>query len=125
LTLPIAFWALDKTELASGLMSEQPVSARLKPIASANLFMEASLLVRSLTVAVQNRAREQADLHIGAQTGMECYRPRDFMMWPRCRHHQADRYSFPRNRLEPGQYSIRVRAAGYELDGAWRAEVWC
>src|SRR5713226_4514457 len=33
------------------------------------------------------------------------------------------RYSFPRNRLEPGQYSIRIRAAGYELDGARQAEV--
>src|SRR5947207_2967430 len=26
------------------------------------------------------------------------------------------RYSFPRNRLEPGQYSIHMRAVGYELD---------
>jgi virginiamycin B lyase len=33
------------------------------------------------------------------------------------------RYSFPRNRLEPGQYSIRIRAAGYELDGPKQAEV--
>jgi virginiamycin B lyase len=33
------------------------------------------------------------------------------------------RYSFPRNRLEPGQYSIRIRAAGYELDGPRQAEV--
>jgi virginiamycin B lyase len=33
------------------------------------------------------------------------------------------RYSFPRNRLDPGQYSIRVRAAGYELDGPRQAEV--
>lgn len=28
------------------------------------------------------------------------------------------RYSFPRNRLEPGAYTIRIRAIGYELDGA-------
>jgi virginiamycin B lyase len=27
------------------------------------------------------------------------------------------RYSFPRNRLEPGEYSVRIRAIGYELDG--------
>lgn len=33
------------------------------------------------------------------------------------------RYSFPRNRLEPGQYSLRIRAVGYELDGAGQAEV--
>ena len=33
------------------------------------------------------------------------------------------RYSFPRSRLEPGQYSIRIRAAGYELEGAGQAEV--
>jgi virginiamycin B lyase len=33
------------------------------------------------------------------------------------------RYSFPRNRLEQGQYSIRIRAAGYELDGPKQAEV--
>ncbi len=32
-------------------------------------------------------------------------------------------YSFPRNRLEPGQYSLRIRAVGYELDGAGSAEV--
>ncbi len=25
------------------------------------------------------------------------------------------RYSFPRNRLEPGQYSLRIRAAGYDV----------
>ncbi len=27
------------------------------------------------------------------------------------------RYAFPRNRLEPGSYSIRIRATGYELEG--------
>src|SRR5437867_4640929 len=26
------------------------------------------------------------------------------------------RYSFPRQRLEPGQYSLRIRAIGYELE---------
>ncbi|MGH9255919.1 MAG: carboxypeptidase regulatory-like domain-containing protein [Vicinamibacterales bacterium] len=29
----------------------------------------------------------------------------------------SGRYSFPRDRVEPGAYSIRIRAAGYELDG--------
>jgi hypothetical protein len=33
------------------------------------------------------------------------------------------RYSFPRNRLEPGKYALRIRAVGYELDGAASAEV--
>jgi len=33
------------------------------------------------------------------------------------------KYSFPRNRLEPGQYSIRIRAVGYELDGSGTVEV--
>jgi streptogramin lyase len=28
------------------------------------------------------------------------------------------RYSFPAARLEPGQYSLRIRAIGYDLDGA-------
>src|SRR6202035_633115 len=28
------------------------------------------------------------------------------------------RYSFPAARLEPGQYSLRIRAAGYDLDGS-------
>src|SRR5580692_5872862 len=27
------------------------------------------------------------------------------------------RYSFPAARLEPGQYSLRIRATGYDLDG--------
>jgi len=30
---------------------------------------------------------------------------------------EQGRYSFPRNRLDPGQYSLRIRAIGYELDG--------
>src|SRR5262245_30656613 len=33
------------------------------------------------------------------------------------------RYSFPRSKLDPGRYSLRVRAVGYELDGAQPAEV--
>jgi len=30
---------------------------------------------------------------------------------------QQGRYSFPANRLEPGQYALRIRAAGYMLEG--------
>lgn len=33
------------------------------------------------------------------------------------------RYSFPRNRVEAGQYSVAIRAAGYELDGPASVEV--
>ena len=33
------------------------------------------------------------------------------------------RYSFPRNRLDPGAYSIRIRAVGYELDGPGTVDV--
>ncbi len=33
------------------------------------------------------------------------------------------RYSFPRTRLAPGQYSIRIRAVGYELENSGPAEV--
>jgi virginiamycin B lyase len=33
------------------------------------------------------------------------------------------RYSFPAGRLEPGHYSLQIRAAGYDLDGARAAEV--
>lgn len=33
------------------------------------------------------------------------------------------RYGFPRNRLEPGSYSVRIRAIGYELDGPGTATV--
>ena len=32
-------------------------------------------------------------------------------------------YSFPRNRLEPGQYAIAIRAVGYDLDGPGTVEV--
>src|SRR6202140_5951332 len=28
------------------------------------------------------------------------------------------RYSFPAGKLEPGQYSLRIRAAGYDLDNS-------
>src|SRR5258706_15867325 len=30
---------------------------------------------------------------------------------------QAGRYSFPADRLTPGNYALRIRAIGYELDG--------
>jgi len=33
------------------------------------------------------------------------------------------RYSFPAAKLEPGQYTLRIRAVGYDLDGAKKAEV--
>src|SRR5262249_5378695 len=33
------------------------------------------------------------------------------------------RYSFPAAKLVPGRYSLRVRAAGYDLDGAATADV--
>ncbi|MEE8239980.1 MAG: carboxypeptidase regulatory-like domain-containing protein [Nitrospirales bacterium] len=33
------------------------------------------------------------------------------------------RYSFPRTRLQPGQYSLRIRAVGYELEGSGPVEV--
>jgi virginiamycin B lyase len=33
------------------------------------------------------------------------------------------RYSFPVSRLEPGQYTIKIRAAGYDLDGKGAAEI--
>jgi virginiamycin B lyase len=33
------------------------------------------------------------------------------------------RYSFPRNRLDPGHYTLRIRAIGYGLDGAASAEI--
>ena len=32
-------------------------------------------------------------------------------------------YSFPADRLSPGQYAIAIRAAGYDLDGAKTADV--
>src|SRR3989441_9509335 len=32
-------------------------------------------------------------------------------------------YSFPRGRLEPGQYSVRVRAVGYEVEDPKPVEV--
>src|SRR5438067_553227 len=33
------------------------------------------------------------------------------------------RYSFPVSRLEPGHYSLKIRAVGYELDQARAADV--
>jgi len=33
------------------------------------------------------------------------------------------RYSFPASRLEPGQYAIKIRAVGYDLDGKGTADV--
>lgn len=36
---------------------------------------------------------------------------------------QTGRYTFPRNRLDPGQYSIRIRAVGYELTDPGPIEV--
>jgi virginiamycin B lyase len=36
---------------------------------------------------------------------------------------QSGRYSFPGNRLEPGQYALRIRAVEYELDGPSSVEI--
>jgi virginiamycin B lyase len=36
---------------------------------------------------------------------------------------QAGRYSFPVDRLTPGNYALRIRAIGYELDGPAAADV--
>ena len=36
---------------------------------------------------------------------------------------QQGQYRFPRGRLEPGQYALRIRAAGYDLDGTATADV--
>src|ERR1700675_4624375 len=33
------------------------------------------------------------------------------------------RYRFPASKLEPGQYAVRIRAAGYDLDGRVATEV--
>src|SRR5947207_9442811 len=33
------------------------------------------------------------------------------------------RYAFPDNRLEPGSYTIRIRATGYDLEGPSTADV--
>src|ERR1039457_4280144 len=32
-------------------------------------------------------------------------------------------YSFPANRLDPGQYSLRIRAAGYDLESPNAVEI--
>ncbi len=36
---------------------------------------------------------------------------------------QTGRYSFPRNKLDAGQYALRIRAVGYELDGPATVEI--
>ncbi|MGA7070265.1 virginiamycin B lyase family protein [Bradyrhizobium sp.] len=36
---------------------------------------------------------------------------------------KAGRYSFPATKLEPGAYSLRIRAVGYDLDGPTEASV--
>src|SRR2546429_6879068 len=36
---------------------------------------------------------------------------------------EQGRYQFPASRLEPGQYSLKIRAVGYVLDGSGSAEV--
>src|SRR4051812_34720339 len=33
------------------------------------------------------------------------------------------RYAFPATRLEPGHYTLKARAAGYEVDGAPAADI--
>ena len=34
------------------------------------------------------------------------------------------RYAFPAAKLEPGRYSLRIRAVGYDLDGAEAVDIW-
>src|SRR5260370_892217 len=36
---------------------------------------------------------------------------------------QSGRYSFPRAKLEPGSYTLRIRAAGYAMDDPGKVEV--
>src|ERR1700687_6268883 len=36
---------------------------------------------------------------------------------------QQGRYKFPRERMEPGQYSLKMRAAGYDLDDGGTGEI--
>jgi streptogramin lyase len=36
---------------------------------------------------------------------------------------QQGRYSFPRNRLEPGQYAVSIRAVGYDLEDPGTVEI--
>lgn len=36
---------------------------------------------------------------------------------------QSGRYNFPRNRLDPGQYAIKIRAVGYEVDDPGPIEI--
>ena len=35
----------------------------------------------------------------------------------------SGRYAFPSSKLEPGQYSLKIRAAGYEMDAPKTVEV--
>src|SRR6267154_2199097 len=37
--------------------------------------------------------------------------------------HRQGRYRFPRERMEPGQYSLKMRAAGYDLDDVGPVEI--
>ena len=36
---------------------------------------------------------------------------------------EQGRYSFPANRLEPGEYALSIRAVGYDLDGPRKTEL--
>src|ERR1700682_334417 len=36
---------------------------------------------------------------------------------------EQGRYSFPRDNLEPGKYTLRIRAVGYDLDGSATVQV--
>jgi virginiamycin B lyase len=36
---------------------------------------------------------------------------------------QQGRYAFPANKMEPGQYSLKIRAVGYDLDGPGTVEI--
>src|SRR4051794_24146754 len=36
---------------------------------------------------------------------------------------KSGRYSFPADRLEPGHYSVKIRAVGYDLDGSGAADI--
>jgi len=36
---------------------------------------------------------------------------------------QQGRYSFPTAKLEPGEYAVRIRAVGFDLDGSPKAEI--
>ena len=36
---------------------------------------------------------------------------------------EQGRYSFPANRLEPGEYALSIRAVGFDLDGPRKTEI--